>query len=74
MTFRTVTVQRCPGGGRGYVVEAAGERRYVIGSDGNAIAAAVQLGGVVDGSGFARLAGKELRSRRRVSLLVEVRA
>lgn len=73
MISRTVTVQRCPGGGRGYVVEVGGERRYVIGSDANAIAAAVQLAGVVDGSGFARLAGKELKTRRRVSLLVEVR-
>lgn len=74
-TNRTVTVQRCPSGGRGYVVEIPGldVRRYVIGSDGNAVQAAIQFAGIVDGPAFAALAGKELKSRRRVSLLVEVR-
>lgn len=76
---RTVTVQRCPGGGRGYVVEigpreAPIERQYVTGNDGNAVRLAIFLGKVLDGPAFAARAGKELRSRRRVSLLVEVAA
>lgn len=76
-TFRTVTVQRCPGGGRGYVVEVGPrerpiERRYTSGTDGNAVRLAIFLGKVIDAAGFAAQVGRELKSRRRVSLLVEV--
>jgi hypothetical protein len=78
-TWRTVTVQRCPSGGRGYVVEVGPrerpiERRYAIGNDGNAVRLAIFLGKVIDAAGFAAQVGRELKSRRRVSLLVEVAA
>lgn len=79
MISRTVTVQRCPGGGRGYVVEIGPrenpiERRYVCGTDGNAVRLALFLGRVAphEHERFARTVGKELKTRRRVSLLVEV--
>lgn len=74
MMSRTVTVERSPGGGRGWTVTVSTKRTWLVGSETDAVNAALRLCGAAgrEGDRFCALARRELRARRRVSVLVEV--